>query len=99
MRAFYCDGLGCVEVEKPSELQARGGFWAKAGQLSLHFGVDHGFHPARKAHPAFVISDLSALVARLQSAGHVCDWDTSLPDVRRCFVHDPVGNRIELMAS
>ena len=29
-RAFYADGLGLVEVEKPADLRARGGAWFRA---------------------------------------------------------------------
>ena len=97
MRPFYA-ALGFVEVEKPAALQGRGGFWAVAGDISLHFGVDPVFAPATKAHPAFVVSDLDALVAGLGVAGHDVTWDTKLADVRRCFVFDPVGNRIELIS-
>ncbi|MEJ8561800.1 glyoxalase [Yoonia sp. GPGPB17] len=65
MRAFYLDQLGMKEVPKPAPLKGRGGFWARAGALECHFGVDPGFHPATKAHPAFVVDDLDALSARL----------------------------------
>lgn len=99
MRAFYCDVLGLQHVAKPPELQARGGFWARAGQLELHFGIDADFHPATKAHPGFTVSDLPALAARLQQTGHPVVWDRALPDVSRLFTADPAGNRIELIAA
>ena len=99
MRAFYCDLLGMTEVPKPAPLQGRGGFWAEVGKLQVHFGVDPAFVPAGKAHPAFLIDDLDALVQRLAAADLFVTWDTNLPGVKRCFVSDPVGNRIELIAS
>ena len=98
LRAFYCDYLGMVEIPKPAPLAGRGGFWARSGQLEVHFGVDPDFHPARKAHPAFVVADLDELARKLTDAGYEITWDTALPDVKRCFTHDPVGNRIELIA-
>ena len=98
VRAFYCDVLGMVEIPKPTPLQGRGGFWAVAGTLQVHFGVDPAFTPATKAHPAFIVDDLDALAKRLIAAGHPVRWDMSLPDVKRFFTDDPVGNRIELMA-
>ncbi|WP_320237249.1 glyoxalase [Cognatiyoonia sp. IB215182] len=98
LRAFYCDYLGMVEMPKPAPLAGRGGFWARAGQLEVHFGVDPDFHPARKAHPAFIVANLDDLARDLTDAGYAITWDMALPDVKRCFTHDPVGNRIELIA-
>lgn len=97
MRAFYCDTLGMTEVAKPVPLQGRGGFWVQSDDLSVHFGVDADFHPATKAHPAFVVADLDAAAARLKKDHCKVTWDTALPDVKRFFTNDPVGNRIELI--
>ena len=97
VRPFYAL-LGFREVPKPDALAGRGGFWVHCNGINLHFGVDPFFAPATKAHPAFIIRDLDALVARLTDADHAVKWDTKLIDVRRCFVSDPVGNRIELIA-
>ena len=51
-REFYRDALGMTEVEKPELLKARGGCWFKAGTAEIHVGVEEGFTPAKKAHPA-----------------------------------------------
>lgn len=96
-RLFYAL-LGFAEVPKPEALTGRGGFWATNGQINLHFGIDPIFAPATKAHPAFITTDIDALVRALEAAGHSISWDTKLTDTRRCFVSDPVGNRIELIA-
>ena len=98
MRSFYCDLLGMTEIPKPAPLQGRGGFWASAAGLGVHFGVDPDFRPATKAHPAFVVADLDAMARRLTTAGHPVIRDDSLPGIRRFFTTDPVGNRIEMMA-
>ncbi len=97
MRAFYCGVLDMVEVAKPAPLQGRGGFWAQAGSLACHFGVDPDFHPATKAHPAFVVKDLRGLANRIAKAGHDVIWDSALPDVARFFTADPAGNRLEFI--
>jgi catechol 2,3-dioxygenase-like lactoylglutathione lyase family enzyme len=97
-RAFYIDVLGLTEIPKPPELAKRGGAWFQAGDVQVHLGVEPGFKPARKAHPAFLVSDLDALLARVREAGH--DTDISQPPLdgyRRAHVFDPFGNRIELM--
>lgn len=97
LRAFYILQLGLAETPKPAALQARGGFWAKAGAMQVHFGIDPDFKPAKKAHPAFTVEDIATLAQRLHDAGYDVDWDRSLPGVKRFFTHDPVGNRVELI--
>ena len=95
-RAFYTGLLGIPERPKPEALRARGGAWFEAPGVKLHLGVEERFQPARKAHPGLVVRDLEALVARLRAAGHEVSEDdrTGAP---RAFVHDPFGNRIELL--
>jgi catechol 2,3-dioxygenase-like lactoylglutathione lyase family enzyme len=97
-RAFYIDLLGFVEIPKPAELAKRGGAWFRSQNVQLHIGVETDFKPARKAHPAFIVSDLDSLIATIQSAGY--ETDTSQPPLdgyKRAHVFDPFGNRIELM--
>ena len=96
-RAFYVVLLGLTEQEKPPNLARRGGCWFAAGDVRVHLGVEEAFVPARKAHPAFRTDDLAALVERLERAGHACTADEPLAGCRRRYVHDPFGNRIELM--
>ena len=92
-RGFYGALLGLGEVAKPPVLAARGGVWFSFGCVQVHLGVDAAFRPAKKAHPAFRVVDLEALCARLAEAG---------VDVTRergsAYVHDPFGNRVELVA-
>ena len=63
----------------------------------MHLGVEAGFRPARKAHPAFLVSGLPALKERLAAAGHPIGEDAPLAGYDKVFVDDPFGNRIELM--
>ena len=46
-----------------------------------------------------MIDDLDTLVATLATAGVVVEWDDNIPGVRRGYVHDPFGNRLELVAA
>ena len=97
-RAFFCGLLGMSEVPKPASLAGRGGAWFAAGAAQLHLGVEREFRPARKAHPGFLVDDLDGMVARLRAAGH--DVSTDEPPIdgyRRVHLHDPFGNRIELL--
>lgn len=96
-RAFYGGLLGLPEVPKPSNLAARGGCWFERGALKIHLGVDPAFVAARKAHPAFLVDGLDALVATLAGAGYPVREDEPLEGYKRCYVSDPFGNRIELM--
>ncbi|HET7430889.1 MAG TPA: VOC family protein [Nocardioides sp.] len=104
-RRFYADGLGLTEVDKPADLQARGGAWFRAydarGAVSaeLHVGIEEPFVPARKAHPAFLVDDLDAVASRLEQAGFAVDRrerDT-FPGHRRFHTLDAAGNRVEVL--
>lgn len=95
--AFYADLLGLPEVPKPPHLAARGGCWFESPTVKIHLGVDPGFRPAGKAHPALLVSDLPALVARLRAADVPMRDDEPLEGYDRVYVEDPFGNRIELM--
>ncbi len=97
-RRFFGDVLGLQEIEKPESLRARGGVWFRVGGQQLHVGVEPGFAPARKAHPAFAVGSYDELLERLQAAGVVATPDDTIPRLRRCYVEDPWGNRIELVA-
>jgi len=96
-RAFYQGLLGIPEAPKPAHLAKRGGCWFEKGSLKVHLGVEAEFRPARKAHPAFIVSDLAGLSAVLAGAGHPVRSDEPLEGYTRLYVDDPFGNRIELM--
>jgi catechol 2,3-dioxygenase-like lactoylglutathione lyase family enzyme len=96
-REFYRGVLGIPEVPKPADMAARGGCWFERGQLKVHLGVEAQFRAARKAHPAFIVSDLAALVVQLRSAGYPVKEDHAMSGFSRAFVDDPFGNRVELM--
>ncbi|MFI6998699.1 glyoxalase [Nocardia sp. NPDC050175] len=103
-RHFYTGILGWPELPKPPLLAARGGCWfavpgfgGPAGEL--HVGVEHDFHPATKAHPAFV-ADIVTIAAALLAAGFPVHWadPAEIPGRRRFHTHDGVGNRVEFLA-
>jgi len=98
-RAFYVDLLGMMEVAKPPLLAARGGLWLETGGVRLHLGVEDEFRPARKAHPAITVSDIDLVARTLEAAGASIHWDAEIPGVRRFYVDDCVGNRIEIVAA
>jgi len=96
-RAFYNGVLGLPELRKPANLAVRGGCWFERGALKVHLGVDRDFRPARKAHPAFLVSGLVELVALCRARGYAVSDDEPLAGYGRAYVSDPFGNRIELL--
>lgn len=97
-RAFYVRLLGFTEIPKPPELAKRGGAWFESERVQLHLGVEADFRAARKAHPAFVVDDLDALITSVRSAGYQIDMtQPPLDGYKRAHIFDPFGNRIELM--
>lgn len=104
-RRFWIEGLGLVEVPKPSTLAGRGGAWFRSyvGGLEVHVGVEDPFAPARKAHPAVLLDDaaeLERVATRLAGLGHEVDWSErdTFPGHHRCHARDGHGNRVELLA-
>lgn len=96
-RLFYGGVVGLQEVRKPRELARRGGLWFVGPGIAVHLGVEDPFRPARKAHPAFVVADLDWARERIEANGLTVEDDASGLPVRRCYVADPFGNRIELV--
>jgi len=66
-RQFYDGILKVTEQEKPANLKKKGGCWFEVGTLRIHLGVEEGFVPAKKAHPAFQTSEYFAVLERLTS--------------------------------
>jgi catechol 2,3-dioxygenase-like lactoylglutathione lyase family enzyme len=98
-RSFFSGVLGMDEIPKPPQLAKRGGCWFQSGKVHIHLGVETDFRPARKAHPALVCRNYTALIEKLARAGVACEEVHDIPGVRRCHIHDPFGNRIELVCA
>ncbi len=102
-RRFYGSLVGLEELPKPPALAPRGGVWFRAGGRELHIGVAEDFAPATKAHPALRVASTAALrdvAARLEASGVEIRWadPAEIPGTSRFHVHDPWGNRLELVA-
>ena len=93
-RQFYTGVLGLPEAPKPPALAARGGCWFELGPTRVHLGVEDGFRPASKAHPALLVRGLAAFV---DTAGLAFTWADDVPGRVHGYVDDPFGNRIELV--
>jgi len=98
-RTFYVGVLGMREIPKPPALAVNGGAWFRAGGVELHLGVQDDFRPARKAHPAVLVTDLDALATRLSAAGVDAPPGDDFPGHRRIYADDPFGNRLEFLTA
>lgn len=96
-RGFYAGLLGLSEAAKPGSLATRGGCWFTGDGVSIHLGAAADFAPARRAHPALLVTDLAALRSRLEAAGVPTRDDDVDIGVRRFYAEDPFGNRLELV--
>jgi catechol 2,3-dioxygenase-like lactoylglutathione lyase family enzyme len=94
---FYGTVLGLDHIPKPAVLAPRGGVWFKRGELEVHLGVEEGFRPAVKAHPAFLVTNLDEIRARIEQAGYKVTDTVQLEGFHRIYVRDPFGNRLELI--
>jgi len=100
-RAFYGGLLALPEVRQPDAQAAAGGAWYAAGGGQVHLKPDvttADEHRRSKRHVALRVDDLDAAEAMLRAAGTEVLPDTRpIPGVRRIFVRDPGGNRLELV--
>ena len=96
-REFYAGVLGLTEIEKPASLRSRDGVWFRVGTVRVHLGVDPAFRPAGKAHPAFEVDSLAVAIDGCRNAGVRIMDAGPIEGIRRFYVADPFGNRIELM--
>ncbi|MHB8425540.1 MAG: VOC family protein [Gammaproteobacteria bacterium] len=97
-RDFYCGILGLKEIQKPSSLQGRGGFWLRVGDKQVHVGVEDGVDRSlTKAHVAYEVSDLDPWRKRIASRGIEILSGEPIPGYDRFEFRDPFGNRVEMI--
>lgn len=94
---FYAGLLGLPRVPKPPELEGRGGCWFRSPGVEIRLGVEEGFRPARKAHPALIVAGLDTLAERLERNGVSIERDVEPEGHRRFYATDPFGNRLEFI--
>lgn len=98
---FYGDTLGLREIPQPPRERPEPGAWYSVGTAELHLrpeteGADDAARSRR--HVAFAVADLAPVKGALTAAGADLMPDARpVPGVRRLFVRDPGGNRVELV--
>lgn len=81
-REFYTGILGLVEIEKPVQLRANGGFWYQIGDVQLHIGVEAQINKSKR-HPAFEILAAEKVRNYLQEKGVRIQEEIQLPGLYR----------------
>ena len=94
--AFYVDVLGFTRVPKPAELSQTGA-WLTASGVNIHLGERANFTTDGDAHPAFTVSDLSALLKKIEAVNGRTRHDNGPTGYARASAWDPFGNRLEFM--
>lgn len=96
-RAFYSDILGLAEVSPPTTAIASRSIWFENERVRIHLGIETDFRPASKAHPALLIDNFKQILVTLRAAGLEFSKAESMDGCSRGHIHDPFGNRIELI--
>jgi catechol 2,3-dioxygenase-like lactoylglutathione lyase family enzyme len=94
--AFYREVMGLPEIEKPEELKSRGGAWFQLPNLQMHVGVDPAASPRSKRHVCFLVPDLSVARSKIVASGITIEEESEAEGLKRFFIRDPAGNRIEI---
>ncbi len=90
--------LGFHEIEPPETLRGAT-TWVQRGGTQVHLlHTDDPVVPQR-GHCAVVVDDFDGAVEVLRDAGFECDERRRHWGAARCFVRDPAGHRVELMAA
>jgi catechol 2,3-dioxygenase-like lactoylglutathione lyase family enzyme len=93
---FYKHVLGLEEVVKPDAGQSRGA-WYQLGAVQLHLSVEDGAPLPSRRHVCYQVGDIGAAERHFRDAGiEILDDERPLAGVRRFFLRDPGGNRIEI---
>ncbi len=94
---FYGRVLGLKPALRPDDASTRPGLWFRLGDVEIHLSLEAGADNARsKRHVAFEVADADEARAQLAEMGVAVDSGKQMSGVRRFFVRDPAGNRLEL---
>lgn len=103
--AGFYELLGFARIEPPAGLGERS-IWLQSGAGSIHLmfrdrdgvDVDDAGSPGG-GHVALVVPSYAAITGALATAGVEIDPRSEYWGAPRCYVRDPAGNRVELMAA
>ncbi|MGY0684394.1 hypothetical protein ACW7DJ_07115 [Mammaliicoccus sciuri] len=78
-------------------MRGNGGVWFNINQIDLHIGIEEGFEPLKKAHPAINVENLEDLKEHLTNEKIEFKADNRFPGANRIHLLDPFGNRLEFI--
>src|SRR4051812_16706885 len=92
---FYARVLGLEEIFKPNASLSRGA-WYQLGAAQLHLSIEEAQPPSRR-HVCYQVDDVAAAERHFHDAGiEILDDERPIASVKRFFLRDPGGNRIEI---
>jgi catechol 2,3-dioxygenase-like lactoylglutathione lyase family enzyme len=95
-RHFYRDVLSLKEIAKPRTFDFKA-LWFELGNQQLHLLQKPAPDTRSPRHFALRVTDMPAARAHFRSHGVEIQETTPIPHCDRFFVHDPDGNRIEIV--
>ncbi len=95
-RRFYRDLLGLKEIAKPRTFTFIA-LWFELGNQQLHLLLKEKPDVRSPRHFALRVHDVKAARSYLRERDVKVDETTLIPGCDRFFVHDPDGNRIEII--
>jgi catechol 2,3-dioxygenase-like lactoylglutathione lyase family enzyme len=95
-RRFYRNLLGLKEIAKPRTFDFVA-LWFELGNQQLHLLKKDKPDARSPRHFALRVADVQAAREYLKKRDVTCDETTLIPGCDRFFIHDPDGNRIEII--
>ena len=95
-RRFYRDLLGLKEINRPRTFDFVA-LWFDLGDQHIHLLLKDRPDPLSPRHFALRVADVAAARAYFRGHGVRTEETTPIPGADRFFIHDPDGNRIEII--
>ena len=95
-RRFYRDLLGLKEINRPRTFDFVA-LWFDLGDQHIHLLLKDRPDPLSPRHFALRVADVAAARVYFRGHGVRTEETTPIPGADRFFIHDPDGNRIEII--
>jgi catechol 2,3-dioxygenase-like lactoylglutathione lyase family enzyme len=95
-RRFYRDVLGLQEIHKPRTFDFTV-LWFDLGNQHVHLLLKSRADTLSPRHFALRVTDAATARGYFRERGIATEETTPIPGADRFFIHDPDGNRIEII--